>query len=120
MRLEIAISSEDLDSLEDTLGRCWESPDSEPNVEEWNILRHEIVQKAVNSILAPAAISWLRDDLKQRAEDIVSERCQKELENVSRYREQKVVSAYLDLSLSVLASQRATVQYSEHASGQFT
>jgi transcriptional accessory protein Tex/SPT6 len=84
LSLTITISESDLDELEDKLGRCWESSDSEPNPEEWNTLRHEIVQKAVNNILVPAAISWLRDDLKQRAEDIVSERCQKELENVSQ------------------------------------
>ncbi|KAJ9098469.1 hypothetical protein QFC19_006336 [Naganishia cerealis] len=81
LRLEITIPETDLDDLEDALGRCWESSDSEPNPEEWNKLRHTIVQRAVNDILLPSAISWLRDDLRQRADDIVSERCQKELEN---------------------------------------
>jgi hypothetical protein len=55
LSLTITISESDLDELEDKLGRCWESSDSEPNPEEWNTLRHEIVQKAVNNILVPEA-----------------------------------------------------------------
>ncbi|KAJ9096338.1 hypothetical protein QFC21_005158 [Naganishia friedmannii] len=103
LRVEIALSATDLEALEDTLGRCWESPESEPNPEEWNMLRHEIVQKAVNSILVPAATSWLRDDLKQRAEDIVSERCQKELENRVNVRPFNTPSMHQGSSPSVIS-----------------
>lgn len=84
LSLEIFLHEDTISNFEDELGRCWESSDSEPHPDVWNKLRHEIVQEAINEMLVPAAVTWLRDDLKQRADDIVAERCQKELENVSQ------------------------------------
>jgi transcriptional accessory protein Tex/SPT6 len=87
LMLEIFLHDDTISAFEDELGRCWESADSEPHPEVWNKLRHEIVQEAIHGWLIPAAVTWLRDDLKQRADDIVAERCQKELENVSLWTE---------------------------------
>lgn len=83
LMLEIFLHEDTVADFEDKLGRCWESSDSEPLPEIWNKIRHEIVQEAIRDMLIPTAVIWLRDELKQRADDIVAERCQKELENVS-------------------------------------
>jgi hypothetical protein len=114
LMLEIFLHEDTVGAFEDELGRCWESSDSEPLPEVWNKIRHEIVQDAIHTMLIPAAITWLRDELKQRADDIVAERCQKELENVS-HPFPAFISPKRNSILST-ASQRSTLQYFQHAS----
>lgn len=120
LMLEIFLHEDTLSAFEDELGRSWESLDSEPHPDVWNKLRHEIVQEAINNVLTPAAITWLRDDLKQRADDIVAERCQKELENVSCLLVVRVLQADRLTVPKFIEGQCPTLQHPKHASRQFS
>ena len=80
IEVKVHLPASEMNNISNQLERIYLSDLTSDVAREWNDLRSEVLDTAINQHLAPSAARWLRDTLQEDAEDHVGSRCGQKLE----------------------------------------
>jgi len=80
--VDISIPPEAKATFERKLSDAFSSDNFSDLAKAWNVERNTVIQEVVDQHLLPAAIKWVREFVREEAEDFLADSCREKLKNV--------------------------------------